>query len=63
MSNKKTISVCPKCKDQNIEIRYWVNVNTLKITTEDENSDYWCEGCQEHFDTAIEMVSMDDIAG
>lgn len=42
--------VCPSCGSDEIQIKAWVNANTLKYqdTTEEEA---WCPICEEHTKT------------
>jgi hypothetical protein len=42
---------CPECGSFDIEQKMWVNVNTLKLSSEPETGSHqlYCAGCQQSF--------------
>lgn len=45
------ILVCEECGSSNVQMRAWVNANTLDYTSDSGDTDrdnYWCEDCEEH---------------
>ena len=41
------IEVCNKCGSPEIEVRMWVNVNTNEVKSSCDDSETFCNGCEE----------------
>lgn len=45
--------ICKKCKGINVQVKAWVDANTLKykdICNEGDKEDNWCEDCLDHIE-------------
>lgn len=53
-------TVCGTCRSENVQMKVWVNPNTMKVedfTSENfEEEDNWCEDCQSH----VELITIDE---
>lgn len=51
--------ICSKCKGTNIEVKIWVDANTLKVVDSDcDIDDNWCRDCMEH--TEFDLIDDED---
>ena len=51
---------CKQCDSTNVETKYWVNLNTFKISdmvSDGEPEDNWCIECQQH----VEVYDDEDL--
>ena len=46
--NKKEIYVCPLCNSDNVQGKFWVNLNTMVVEDCVEDEDDFCDDCQNH---------------
>lgn len=49
MAKMKRLWRCPECGSADVECEAWINVNTEAVTSVNENSEYWCPECEDHF--------------
>lgn len=50
------ILVCGICSGTNVQIRVWVDANTLEYKSDTEDNDAWCEDCQEHVTLELKSI-------
>lgn len=55
-SESKMILVCGICSGTNVQIRVWVDANTLEYKSDTEDNDAWCEDCQEHVTLELKSI-------
>lgn len=50
---------CKECGSKNVEMRYWVNLNTEMLGNPilEGSDDYYCEDCDDY----VEIVEIDDV--
>lgn len=48
--------ICADCKGTNLQVRAWVNVNTLEFVEYTPEDDIWCETCG----TFKDILTVDD---
>jgi hypothetical protein len=46
--------VCSKCGGTNIQIMGWLDANTNEFISDIEDTDKWCEDCEENVDFVFE---------
>lgn len=47
---------CPVCSSDEIEGLAWVRLKDETVQTWDENSAYWCPGCEDHVKRICEVT-------
>ena len=48
MEKDLSILCCPNCGSTNIQIQAWVHANSKEYIDEIENSEGWCEECEDN---------------
>ena len=48
--------ICTDCKGTNLQVRAWVNANTLEFVEYTREHDIWCETCG----VLTEILTVDD---
>lgn len=47
--------VCSNCNSNNIELRYWVSMQSGEITNDCDEWECYCNDCQEHHDYTLKV--------
>lgn len=49
------VYACPECKSMRVQHEMWVDMNDESVMTEGGSDDIWCENCQEHIRSVIQI--------
>lgn len=58
ISKPTEIVVCDECGSADIEVKWWVNPNTMELISDCEDDECWCPHCEKH--TRTDVVKAED---